>query len=83
MGKTTAYFQCRTCEDKPSFDDAKTVFDHLRQEHGFPPGEKIEGTRQMVSHMDGKNFSASTYCLQFGSVLIYQYMHTERGNHAP
>lgn len=51
--------------------------EHMKTVHGLEK-EKLQGQKQMVMHLDGKDWYASTYQWTFGDVSVIENSRYER-----
>lgn len=75
---TIVKYQCRTCQDKPNFDDPKKMFAHLRDVHHIK-GNPIHGTQIAHAFLDGRGWAAQSFIMIFEKVEIMKMVTVERG----
>ena len=62
--------KCLSCEGEPEFDHPD-MMKHLTEKHGIDP-KNTKGTREMLMHMDGKNFYTWRYKWTLDAGVIFE-----------
>jgi len=66
-------FKCITCDQ--ILDGSKTAIDHLKIVHAI---DSPKGTKQMILHMDGRDWYQSNYLWLFGEIEMLEIRISKR-----
>lgn len=67
-------FRCETCKQDTGVS-REEIIAHLKEVHHM---DKPQGQRIMTSHMDGRDWYATSYTWTFGEVQVSELVHLKR-----
>lgn len=73
--ETIHTWTCVSCQDKPTMPHAEMI-QHLLEKHGLQ--KPLQGTKQMLMHLDGTDWYSSTYSWKIGEVELQEFWQCPR-----
>lgn len=74
--KFSRTWHCLECPGDLEFEHPE-MMNHMREIHGFDP-KTSKGTREMIMHLDGSGFYASTYEIIINGLKFREHRQAER-----